>query len=76
MPLIDPSIWFSLTDAAAFLGLTKTRVSVLVREGRIPHERVGRMVYIRRDDAAAFKAIPRQSGKPRAQPKSVKKRKK
>lgn len=69
MPLIDPSIWFTLTEAADYLSLTKTRVSVLVRQGRIPYERVNRMIYIKRSDAETFKSIPRMPGRPAAKPK-------
>lgn len=62
MPLVNPAEWFSLSEAAEYLSLTKARVSVLVREGRIPHERIARMVFIRIADAEAFKSVPRPPG--------------
>lgn len=43
--------WLTLDQAGALLGVTGHRVAQLAREGRIPHWRRGRRVWVRRDHA-------------------------
>lgn len=69
MPLVDSSVWFTLTEAAAFLGVTKGRVAALVRDGRFKSERVGRSVFVLRSQVEAYRQSPRKPGRPPTKPK-------
>ena len=57
--------WLTMSEAAALIGLSVPRVSILVRDGRIPHTPVGRQLMIRKSDAAAFKKQKRAPGRPK-----------
>ena len=40
----------SVTEAARYMGVSKQRISQLVKAGRIPAKRIGRVVVIDSDD--------------------------
>lgn len=48
--------WITVAEAAALIGVTKRRVQVIIKEGRIPARQVGNMLLVRREDAKGFKA--------------------
>ena len=50
-------------EAAEVMGLSRVRVYQLINEGRLPVERHGVVILIRRDDAEAH--VPRPIGRPR-----------
>lgn len=54
--------WITLAEAAALLGLTKRRVQVFVKAGRLPATRVGIQFLVRRADVLAF--APGKPGRP------------
>jgi excisionase family DNA binding protein len=56
-------------QAAAELGVTRARVSQLIKEGRIPALKIGgKAVGVRRVDLEAAKAVERRrTGRPRKQ---------
>ena len=54
----------TVPQAAARLGLHRSRVFRLVRDGRLPAERHGRDWLIRESDLDAFAAKPRKPGRP------------
>jgi excisionase family DNA binding protein len=58
----DPLL--TIPQAAARLGLDRTRVWRLVRDGRIPAQRVGPLWLIRQSDLDAFADEPRPPGRP------------
>jgi len=54
----------TVPQAAARLGVNRTRVWRLVRDGRLPAEKRGRDWLIRESDLDAFAAEPRKPGRP------------
>lgn len=52
----------STTEAAARLGIHQTRVQVLIREGRLPAQKVGRAYVINETDLKLVET--RQTGRP------------
>lgn len=72
MTQISGGDWLILKEAAAVIGVSAARLSVVVKAGRIPHKRMGRQVIITRADAEAYRASPRKPGRP---PTKAKKRK-
>lgn len=72
MPLVDPKVWFTMVDAAAFIGVTKGRVAKLIADGRLRSDRAGRTVYVLIADAEAYRASPRKPGRPATKPKKRK----
>lgn len=52
-------------EAADYLGMTRQRVGVLIRDGRIKARRHGRDWWIEKRDLDAFDQRPRQTGRPR-----------
>lgn len=57
--------WLTLTEAAALIGLSVARLSVLASEGRIATKRIGRSVLIEEKEARRFKKAQRPSGRPK-----------
>lgn len=55
---------YTTPQAAAILGLHRTRVAQLCREGRLKARRVGRDWIIRESDLEAFRAQVRPPGRP------------
>jgi excisionase family DNA binding protein len=63
--------WITVAEAAELLNLTKRRVQVLVKTGRIPAKKVGNQFLLTRAVVVAFKAIPRDPGRPAKPPPPV-----
>lgn len=57
-------------QAADRLGLTVRRVQALIRDSRLPAQRVGRDWLIRAGDLDAFRKQPRKPGYPKGRPRS------
>lgn len=57
------SALLSVAQVAARLGVGRRRVVDLIREGRVPAEKVGRSYVVRADDLAGY--APRPAGAPR-----------
>lgn len=57
----------TISEVAARLGITATRVRLLVRQGRIPARRFGRAWVIAETDLDQYQ--PRPQGRPGHQPK-------
>ncbi len=53
------------SDAARILGLSETRVRVLIRAGRLPAARMGRLWVLDPRVVRAFRRKPRRPGRPR-----------
>lgn len=58
-------------QAAERLGINRTRVGVLIREGRLPALRVGRDWLLKAVDVEAFAKLPRTNGYPKGKPRST-----
>ena len=56
--------YISEAEAARRLDLTRQRVSVLVKEGRIKGKTVGGHPVVSEQDVERFKAMPRKGGRP------------
>lgn len=54
----------SVSDAAEKLDLSTDRVRVLIREGRLPAQRVGREYAILEPDLRWFASLDRSPGRP------------
>ena len=67
-----PDDLLSTVDVAAELGITVTRVNVLIREGRLKAERIGKVWIIRRGDLDPVRDRPH--GRPRKKPDEKKKK--
>ena len=52
-PAAEPSEWLDAAGAAALLGVHRRTVTNLVKRGRLPASRVGRLLRIRRADVLA-----------------------
>lgn len=62
----DLSEYRTVAEAAADLGLSKSRVEQFVRDGRLAVAVVvGGMRLVRKKDVAALKRVPRPPGKPK-----------
>ncbi|MDH2415271.1 helix-turn-helix domain-containing protein [Nocardioides sp. CER19] len=48
-PPQDGHVWLDATTTALVLGISRPRVGQLARAGRLPHTRVGRRLWFRRD---------------------------
>jgi len=59
--------YLSQTDAAEVLGLTRQRVSALVKAGKIKAVPIGGRPLISRKELDRFAAIPRKGGRPASQ---------
>lgn len=57
-----------VTGAAKELDLSTNRVRQLIKQGRLPAQRIGREYAITRDDLEAFKLIDRPVGRPPREP--------
>lgn len=55
----------TIKQAAALLGLSYSRVRVLIESGRLKAERLADMWVLRREDVEAFAAQPRRPGRPK-----------
>lgn len=55
--------WVTVAEAAAMLKLTKRRVQVFIKEGRLRAMQVGILYLLRREDVKAFK--PGKPGRPK-----------
>lgn len=64
MTQISGGDWLILKEAAAVIGISAARLSVVAKAGRIPHKRMGRQVIISRADAEAYRDSPRKPGRP------------
>jgi excisionase family DNA binding protein len=53
----------TVTEAAAVMGVSRARVLVLIKQGRIPAEKIGMQFLLQRRDLAKVKALP--PGRPR-----------
>lgn len=60
---IKPVPWIDTTEAARRLGVSRARVIVFCREGRIEAEKFGRDWRIDAASLAAFAATPRKVGR-------------
>ena len=63
LPLAD---WLTLSEAADVIGITKGRLSIIAKAGKIPSTRLGRQVLILRSDAVTFKKKERKAGRPKS----------
>ncbi len=70
----SPDEQLSTTQAGIELGITKSRVLILISEGRLPATRVGKFWAIRRGDLDAVRDRP--TGRPRKNPEAAPKSKK
>lgn len=52
--------WMSITEAASELGVSRQRVHLLVRTGKLAAERVGVKIWLVRRTAVAARAKARQ----------------
>ena len=52
------------TDAAKFLGVTQARVRQVILEGRLPAEKIGRDLHLKKEDVEVFKKTMRPVGRP------------
>lgn len=66
--------WLILKEAAAVIGVSAARLSVVIKAGRIPYKRMGRQVIISRTDAEKFRDTPRKPGRPPAPTKPAKRK--
>lgn len=57
----------TVKQAAELLGLSYSRVRVLIESGRLKAERLADMWVLRREDVDAFKALPRRAGRPKVE---------
>lgn len=57
--------YVSTTQAAKRLEVSQTRVTIFIREGRLPAEKVGNVWMIHKDDLEAFSKKPRFEGWPK-----------
>lgn len=64
MTLIPAGDWITALEAATLLGVSKRRVQVLIKDGRIPARLFGKGYILLRSDVVAFKAVPRKPGRP------------
>jgi excisionase family DNA binding protein len=58
----------TVKQAAELLGLSYSRVRVLIESGRLKAERLADMWVLRREDVETFKALPRRVGRPQKAP--------
>lgn len=76
---IDPMVdvpagdWITVAEASELMGVSKRRVQVLIKAGRIPAQWVGYQLLIRREDVTGFR--PKPVGRPPKKKLSPKKRK-
>ena len=57
---------YSTTEAAArFLGVKRCRIALLIREGNLPAEKIGRDFLIKNEDLEKHQATARKPGRPR-----------
>ncbi len=76
MTLIPAGDWVSVLEAAELLKLTKRRVQVFIKSGRLPAKQFGNAFMVLRADLKAFESQPRPTGRKRtAAKKPVPKRK-
>lgn len=61
----------SVAEAAERLGVTRGRVNIFIREGRLPAVRIGRSFALRESDVEAFAKQPRQVGWPKGRKKNA-----
>lgn len=54
----------SVKEACKILGLSPTRVRQLIKDGRLPAEKIGRTFVLNREDVEAFASTPRPQGRP------------
>ena len=62
LPAAAGDEWLSLTEAAASLGISLPRLSIIVRNGRIPSLKQGQGVWILRSEIELFRKMPRPIG--------------
>jgi excisionase family DNA binding protein len=56
--------YVSATDAAAIVGISKSRILFLIQNGRIPASKIGPNYVVARADAENFKRMP--AGRPKS----------
>jgi excisionase family DNA binding protein len=61
--------YLTTTQAAIILGVSPTRVTVFIREGRLKAERVGQAWLIHKSDLEEFAKHPRPKGWKKGQPR-------
>lgn len=65
----DISLYMTLVDAAAELGVTKARAEQYAKEGRLAVERHFGRVVVLRSEVARFKRTPKLKRGPKPKPK-------
>lgn len=65
MVLLGGEDWLTAAEAATLMGLSRARLSQLLKADRIPRTPVGRQIMIRKADALAFKKQKRPAGRPK-----------
>lgn len=65
---VDTEEFLTLPEAAEALGLAHVTLWRLVKAGRLPHVKIGRVTGIRRSDLETFRAQKRKPGRPRRPP--------
>ena len=60
------SKFLSQTDAASRLGLTRQRVSALIRAGKLKAKNIAGRPVVPEQEVERFAAIPRKGGRPSA----------
>jgi excisionase family DNA binding protein len=55
----------TITQAAERLGLSRQRIHVLIKEGRIRAEQAGKIWLITPEEVRKFKRKPRNGGRPK-----------
>jgi len=55
--------YITTTQAAALLGLTRMRIQVLIKSGRLPAEKIGKIWLIKESDLELIRV--RKPGRPR-----------
>jgi len=56
--------WFTTDQAAEHLNITRPRVNQLIREGKLPAERIGRDYFIRKEVVQTH-TLSRPTGRPK-----------
>jgi predicted transcriptional regulator len=65
MTVFSGGDWIFAKEAAKIIGITPAALSYHVRANKIPHRRVGRIVFILRSEAEKFRDTPRPVGRPK-----------
>lgn len=70
IPTIPPmESWLTVTEAAELLGLTRSRIYNLIREGRLRSEKSGNLHKVSAADVEEYAASERKGGWPKGTPR-------